>query len=60
MKQYVGGAWRINAQRCANDTAARHVSLDDIGFKIFVQVIANACCPELDGVEETFFAQCCE
>ncbi len=60
MKQYIGGAWRVNAQRRSYDAAARHVGFDDIGLKVFVQVIANACCPELDGVEETFLPQCCE
>ena len=60
MKQYIGGAWRVNAQRRSYDAAARHVSLNDIGFKVFIEVVADACGPELNGVEQAFFAQCCE
>ena len=55
MKQYIGGAWRVNAQRRSYNAAARHVSLDDIGLKVFIQVVANARGPELNGVEEAFF-----
>ena len=36
MKQYVGGTGRVNAQCGANNAAARHMGLDNIGLEVFV------------------------
>ena len=57
MEQNIRGTGRVHPQRGTNDAAARHVGFDDIGFEIFVQIVADARRPEFDRIEQLFFAQ---
>ena len=50
-------AGRVDPQCGTDDAATRHVRLDDVGFKVLVQVVSDASRPELDGVEQFFLAQ---
>ena len=57
VEKNVSCAGRIDPQCGTNNAAARHVRFDDVGFEILVEVVPDAGRPELDGVEQLFFAQ---
>ena len=55
VEKNVGSTGRIDPQCGTNNAAARHVRFDDVGFEVFVEVVPDAGCPKLDGVEQLLF-----
>ena len=55
MQQHVGSARRVDAEGGPNDTTARHVGFNHIGFKILTKVVANTFGPKGDRVRKTGF-----
>ena len=56
MQQYVGCAWRVNAQRSTNNSATGIGRLDDVRFEVFVEIFGDAHRPEADGFVHRVFA----
>ncbi len=56
MQQHVGRAGRVNAERRADDAAARLGRLDDVGFEVLVEVLGDAHGPEADRLVHPVFA----
>ena len=56
MQQHVGRAGRIDAERRADDAAARQRRLDDVGLEVLVEVVGHAHCPEAVRVVHLVFA----
>jgi len=60
MQEHIGCTRGVNPQRCADNTAAGQVRLDDISFEIFLKVIAHTLGPEFQRVGQALLSQGCE